>query len=103
MINDYTTSSCGAGASAGDAVFRLDLTASKRVIASTAGSAYDTVLHVHEAACASGAERYCDDDGVDGLASLIDRTLTPGSWYFVVDGWGTYTGAYYFELTVSDP
>ena len=103
MVNDYTTSTCGASASAGDAVFRIDLTTTKRVIASTSGSAFDTVLHVHEGMCTSGGESYCDDDGVDALASLIDETLGAGTWYFVVDGWGGYTGDYYFEAMILDP
>lgn len=104
LMNDLTTGSCGGGASSPDAVFQLDLTTSKRVVASTEGSAFDTVLHVHEAACASGAERYCDDDGGDGSTSLLDRTLGAGTWYFVVDGWGSSNaGSYLFEVSISDP
>ncbi len=105
MLGDYTTSLCGGSAGSNDAVFQLDLTESKHVVASTDGSSFDTVLHAHESACASGAERYCDDDGADGSrTSLIDRTLTPGTWYFVVDGWGSSSaGAYFFEVTVTDP
>lgn len=105
MLNDYTTSLCGAGASSRDAVFRLDLAATKRVVASTDGSAFDTVLHVHEGSCTSGGERYCDDDSGDGSrTSLIDRTLDAGRWYFVVDGWGSSSaGSYLFEVMVSDP
>lgn len=102
MLNDYTFSTCGVSGSAADAVFRLDLTSTKRVVASTAGSGFDTVLHVHNMTCASGAEAYCDDDGVDSLGSLIDQMLPAGTWYFIVDGWGGYTGDYYFQVTVTD-
>lgn len=104
MLNDVTTSTCGSMATANDAVFRLDLTATKRVVASTEGSAFDTVLHLHTTMCTSGAEAACDDDGGDGTTSVLDRVLSPGSHYFVVDGFGAGSaGAYIFEVMVSDP
>ena len=104
MVNDYETVSCGSMARSPDAVFSLTLTAMKRVLASTDGSSFDSVLHVHQTACASGAEMFCDDDGGDGVSSLIERTFGPGTWYFVVDGFGTSaSGAYQFEVLVSDP
>jgi len=102
--NDYETSLCGASARSPDVAFELTLTESKRVVANTDGSAFDTILHVHDAACASMAERYCDDDGGDGSASLIDQTLTAGTWYFIVDGFGTSSeGDYTFEVQILDP
>ncbi len=103
-VNDYETSLCGASARAPDVAFELTLTTTKRVIANTDGSSFDTVLHVHEPVCASMTERYCDDDGGDGSTSLIDETLTPGTWFFVVDGFGTSAGGdYTFEVQVLDP
>jgi len=104
MMNDYTTTLCGAGASAPDAAFRLDLAAEKHVVASTDGTSFDTVLHVHDTMCVSGMELYCDDDGGDGVTSLIDRILPAGTYFFVVDGFGTSaSGAYTLEVLLSDP
>ena len=45
LLNDLETSMCGGGAAAKDAVFRVELSGTKRVIASTDGSSFDTVLH----------------------------------------------------------
>ena len=45
-----------------------------------------------------------DDDGGDGSTSLIDETLTAGTWFFVVDGFGSSPGGdYTFEVQVLDP
>jgi hypothetical protein len=50
------------------------------------------------------SERYCDDDGGDGSASVIDQSLGAGTWFFVVDGYGTSSqGDYTFEVQVFDP
>ncbi len=105
MANDLETSMCGSNAGSPDAAFVLTLTERKRVVATTDGSAYDTVLHIHQTACATRAERYCDDDGGSGVGtSLLDRTLDAGTYYIVVDGWGTgSSGSYVLDVTVSDP
>jgi len=103
-VNDYETSLCGASARAPDAAFELTLTTPKRVIASTEGSSIDTVLHVHEPVCASMTERYCDDDGGGGSVSLIDEMLPAGTWFFVLDGFGTSLGGdYIFNVQVLEP
>lgn len=104
MANDYSTALCFVPADSPDAVFRLDLTTRQRVVASTDGTGFDTELHMHTTMCRSGGETVCDDDGGDGSASLIDRTLDPGTYYFVVDGYGTTnSGAYSLEIIVSAP
>jgi hypothetical protein len=104
LLNDVETSMCGAGAASKDAVFRLELSASKRVVASTDGSSFDTVLHMHQTSCMTRAELVCDDDGGDGSASMINRVLGAGTHYFVVDGFGGgASGDYTFEVTVTEP
>lgn len=104
LINDYTTRSCGSMARSKDATFVLNLTARKRVFASTEGSAFDTVLHLHTGVCASGEEEACDDDGGDSSTSVLDRVLEAGTHYFIVDGWGlTSGGDYFLEVLVSEP
>ena len=104
LLNDYTTALCGSSASGTDAAFRLVLTSSRRVVMSTEGSAFDSVLHVHRDTCTSGSELYCDDDGGEGSTSLLDRVLDPGTYFIIVDGYSaTSAGEYYLEVTVSDP
>ena len=104
LLNDLETSMCGGGAAAKDAVFRVELSGTKRVIASTDGSSFDTVLHMHQTSCMTRAELACDDDGGDGSSSLLNRVLGAGTHYFVVDGFGAgSSGDYTFEVTISDP
>lgn len=104
LADDYRTAACGAMAQSPDAAFRLELTARRRVVATTEGSSFDTVLHMHPTMCRTGSEAACDDDGGDGTSSLLDRTLDPGVYYYVVDGWGMgSSGTYVLDLQVSDP
>ena len=103
-LNDYETRSCGSGAASNDVVFRVDLIERQRVTASTDGSSFDTVLHLHSGECMSEGETACDDDGGEGSTSYLERELDPGSHYFIVDGWGSSNaGEYLFEVTISDP
>jgi len=93
---------CGSGATSNDAVYQLTLTSRSRVIASTDGSSFDTVLHLHTATCTDRGESFCDDDGGEGSASLIDQMLDPGTYYIVVDGFGaSSSGSYTLEVTVT--
>jgi hypothetical protein len=104
LLNDYTTAFCGGSALSPDATFSLALASRKTVIASTDGSSFDTVLHLHRDMCVSGAELVCDDDGAGAPASLITQTLDAGNYFFVVDGFsGSSSGDYMFEVIVTDP
>jgi hypothetical protein len=104
FLSDYETALCGSGARSNDVAFRLDLTESKRVVATTDGSAFDTVLHMHTDECVSMEEEACNDDGGEGSASRIERVINPGTHYFIVDGWGDgRAGEYFFEVTLTDP
>ncbi|MCB9593438.1 MAG: putative metal-binding motif-containing protein [Sandaracinaceae bacterium] len=103
MLPDLGGTTCGGGATSNDAVYQLTLTARSRVVASTEGSTFDTVLHVHQTSCtATGGDIYCDDDGGEGSTSLIDQMLDPGTYFIVVDGFGsTSAGEYYLEVMVT--
>ena len=105
-LPDYETSAafCTTSAASKDVAFRLDLTETKNIIATTDGSSFDTVLHLHTDECVSMEEEACDDDGGELSASRIERILDPGTHYFIVDGWGaTRAGDYLFEVVVEDP
>ncbi len=103
-IPDYETRSCGASARSKDVAFRLELDRTQRVVAHTGGSGFDTVLHLHSDSCMSEGEVACDDDGGDGSASRIDRTLEAGIHFLIVDGWGSSNqGDYFLEVQVLEP
>ncbi len=96
-----TSSSCGAGAAGPDVAFELNLSAQRRIVASTFASSYEAVLHIHGLACSSGQEIACSAGGeVDGNGRL-DLVLDPGTYYFVVDGAGpSDVGPYVLDLDV---
>lgn len=102
LMHDYAPVSCGSSGTGRDAVFSLTLTTRRRVIASTAGSMLDTVLYILGGAC--GPELACDDDGAGSGDSLIDRTLDPGTYFFVVDAFSSSAaGDYILEILVEPP
>jgi hypothetical protein len=103
-MHHYAPTSCGSSGSARDVAFTLTLPARRRVIASTVGSTFDTILYILGSACA-GPDIACDDDGGgSGGASLIDRTLDPGTYYFILDAFSsTGAGEYTLEVLVQDP
>ena len=106
LLGDYETRSfCGSNARSPDAAFELTLTERRRVVASTDGSAYDTVLHLHNTTCVSEAEFACNDNFMGGVTwSFLDRTLNPGTYFFVVDGFGSSaSGDYLLEIEVLEP
>ncbi|MCC7537443.1 MAG: putative metal-binding motif-containing protein [Deltaproteobacteria bacterium] len=104
LANDYTWA-CGASGASNDAVFRLDLASSRRVVLTTEGSTYDTVLGIRREPCAGpGGEVVCRDDGGFMMADTLDQTLDPGTWFVVVDGFGSaMSGAYLLDVMLMDP
>lgn len=80
---------CGGG-EAPEELWLLELTSDSRVLLSTEGSDFDTVLYVRSN-CDDGAEATCEDDiGADTV--IVD--LTAGTWLVYVDGFseaGAYT------------
>jgi hypothetical protein len=65
---------------------------------STAGSSYDTLLHLRAGSC-SGPELDCDDDGGPNLTSRIVTPLAEGQTVIVfVDGWGTSQGSFVLRI-----
>ncbi len=103
LADDYG-GSCGGSATSPDVAFQVELAERKRLVARTDGSGFDTVLTLHRGACGEATERECDDDGGEGTASMIDRVLEPGTWFVVVDGFGSgSSGEYLLEVTLADP
>ena len=105
LLPDYSTGpGCGSNAMSNDAAFELTLTSASRVVLSTIASAYDTVVHVHTAACVSGAEVFCNDDESASVdTSFLDVELPAGTHFIIVDGSGGSSVGEYFLDVVVDP
>lgn len=105
MRHEYTFP-CATGSAAGDAVFRYRVSSRSRVVFSTEGSGFDTVLWVTRAGTCPGtalAGVSCNDDGAGiGLSSLLDLILEPGDYHVLVSGlYTTARGAYFLSVTPS--
>jgi Bacterial pre-peptidase C-terminal domain len=89
-VNNYSQASFGACAQANgaDAVWSFTTTAQGAYAFSTANSGFDTVLYVVRAS--DNAVVACNDDSAgQGLTSRIDAVLAAGTYYVVLDGYGS--------------
>ncbi|MFQ6613344.1 MAG: carboxypeptidase regulatory-like domain-containing protein [Fidelibacterota bacterium] len=85
---------------AGDVVYQFVTTELSHVTISTDGSSYDTQLFLYDD-CA-GDYLYYDDDGGAGLQSLIQANNLPaGTYYIVVDGYGSNEGDYVLSVSAT--
>lgn len=90
-----------------DAVFRLDLTSPRRVLArlSNGGTmGYDPALYLRSGMSCTGTgvtTVACVDDYY-GQDSAIDQTLMPGTYWFIVDGCGS-SGMYILDVVTVPP
>ncbi len=110
MSDDYTNVGCN-GAYSPDAVFKFTVSTTKAITISLGGSSYDTVLSIYNS---SFSPVTCNDDA-SGIApaSSVTTTLSPGTYYAVVDGYGysvtrrRRTTYYYscgsYQITIGDP
>jgi hypothetical protein len=104
---DTTTAAADVRGSCGgdgpDVVFELTLTARSRLVAVTAGSSFDTVLHLRGSDCAAGASLDCNDDVARGdISSRLDLSLAAGTYHLFVDGWNAdAAGAYILTLSTT--
>jgi hypothetical protein len=89
---DHYSGTCGAG-TAPDAVFSFTLANVTRVRVDTVGSAFNTSISLRNG---TYAEVACN---ATGTSSVVDQTLTPGTYYVIVDGAGTASGDYRINLT----
>ncbi len=92
-----------ASASGSEVAYQLDLASDSRVVLTTDGSEFDTVLHVRSGDCADGPEIACNDDGGAGTQSMIVlEHLTAGTYFIFVDGFGsTSNGTYYLDVQIT--
>jgi hypothetical protein len=97
--NDFVPS-CSSGSTAPDLVFSLQTPGNLTSLhVDTNGSVFDTVIYVKADGC-DGADIGCDDDGGDGLQSLLDFTsLSAGTYFIFVDGFGGGEGSYTLNVS----
>jgi hypothetical protein len=99
MVDDYTPS-C-AGSSATDTAFYWIAPASGTYTFSTAGSAFDTVLHIYNGV-GNSAPLGCNDDANGTLQSSVTLNVSAGQGLtIVVDGYGSTCGNY--SLNIAGP
>ncbi len=104
MLSDYKAT-CGGPSQSKDAVYKLVLPEQRRVRVTLEGS-YDTVLYrFHNASnpepsvCVPFGESNCSDDSEVSTRSMLDETLSAGTHYYVVSGFGgSSSGSYTLEV-----
>jgi hypothetical protein len=100
---NHTVGSCGG--QAGEAVFRIVLTAPARLRISSTGTKqppFDSTVYLRRGACSTGYELGCDDDSGGAWAGAIDVPVAKaGTYYAFMDGF-TYgdLGKYQFNVTI---
>lgn len=105
FVGSAESTHCG-GTDAGEAVFRLTVTAPVVVSLDTVGSSFDDILYVRRGSCSLGRELACDDDSADSAraAKLALGVLQPGDYYIFVDGFRpAQQGAYVLNVDVRAP
>lgn len=109
MLNQDYSANCGGTAMSRDAAFRLTLTERKRVVA-TVDASFDSVLLRYAALGTSDMlctdpMPACNDDGGPQSTAQLDDELAPGTYYFIVDGYGTASpgGDYLLDVAISPP
>ncbi len=107
LRNDYRAP-CGGEAASPDAVFKLVLNAQRRVNARL-DTGFDGVLHrirdqrSTSEVCTNVLPESCSDVTSGGLAEL-DEVLSPGTYYYVVDGFGDFnSGFYQLDVQLNPP
>lgn len=106
-INDYDEVCPYSGGAAPDVVYAYTPAADISIDIDLCGSAYDTKLYVYENMHTPGSPFACNDDFYPSgdpcgswVSALFKLDLTGGNtYYIVVDGYGTSSGAYELAIT----
>ena len=100
---------CGANTPSPDAVYRLVLPETRRVVV-TLDPSFDGVLHrmrddrPAELACMPWQADYCRDAAGIGIQEMFVDTLGAGTYYYVVDGVrDTNAGFYTLDFAITPP
>ncbi len=99
-MGDDETGSCNTNA-ADDVIYTFDVVENIHATFDLSGSDYDTLMYLRSTCDDPASELACDDDGGDGLDSLIDIDLTPGTYYLIIDGYSSNAGQYLLTISLS--
>lgn len=91
--SDELTPACSASSTAPEATFSFTAPADGTYHFDTAGSSFDTVLHVLDGSC-NGASLACDDDGIAPQSTVDVPLLANQTVVVVVDGYSSNEGSY---------
>lgn len=96
--NWNTAASCaggGGGSFAPDVIYSLTPPSSNTFLISTCSSAFNTLLEIRSGGLCPGTTQIaCADAGCGGSAELIVNLSAGVTYYIILDGWGTQSGAY---------
>lgn len=95
--SDVFNATCGGSARSPDELYRIEMETPFDLVAQVMEAPFDTVLHLRGEDCIDpGSELRCDDDGGEGLLSRIEQPgLEAGTYYLIMDGFGTGPGGPY--------
>jgi len=94
--------SCGGHALSGEMVYRLHIE-NATTVRLLLMSEHDAVLHLRTDCGDDASEILCADDTVDNHHALAVRTLAPGDYFVVVDGFGEDSEGRFVLETTSSP
>jgi hypothetical protein len=98
--DSVTSGSCIAGGTAPEHVYSF-VVEQRSLITASLDSVYDGALYILGACGDARSELVCNDDAPTTSHSEVQATLEPGTYYLVVDGYGTGAGEYEVGLTSS--
>ncbi len=96
---NVTQAPCAQGDSP-ERVHRFELE-QRAQVAISLQSTFDGALYLLRTCGDVGTMLDCNDDAPDTTHSRIDTTLEPGTYYLVVDGYGTAAGGYTLEASLT--
>jgi hypothetical protein len=87
-----------------DQILRLVLTQPRRVVLSMDGSTYDTILGLRTGSACPGVEvKNGCNFSFSGARSFLDQSLPPGTYWIIVDGFGSQKGTWNLDVRVVPP
>lgn len=102
--DDRFQASCAGGARSPENLYRLRITrrSAVRIAVESTTQGYDPAVYIRQDCTSATSERACNDDAGDTRHSLVETTLTPGTYTVFVDGFSQNNhGSYTLNATVT--
>ncbi len=99
MGNDNEGSCASSSHSADDVVYVFSVVQPLHVVFEVTG--FDTIMYIRSTCDDAASEIECNDDGGEGLGSLLDLNLSVGTYYLFIDGYSSGSGQYDLSIQVS--